>query len=356
MWMSGKTKTKMKEIYSNNHRSAGRHADDSVSPGNRTVSAGEIGLRRQRAAAGVGITPPRRKPGLPKKSGQTAQRPVTSQRKSSGSGHSYRLRIALLLITLALTGTLLLGIGWAYRSFTGSDMFGLQQVLVKGAAQVSEDEVVSAMRQKVGAQSLWRIDLSALRQELLRSPRIRDAQVKRILPDKLEVTLFEREPFAPALLQDGSVIWVDRDGTIISGQAGRQTGNIPPIISGLHEGKNSEAAEIRKEQLQVYQQMLGDFDKEEPRLSERIDEINLADTQDVRLRLQEKKISVVLGPENFRTRLLTALKVLDAVERKDLSTLSLLNARDAERILNGEQVTYLRAMPEQRMAIGFAVK
>lgn len=326
------------------------------------ISAGDIGLRRHRAANGVGVTPPRRKPGLPSERtrgpqshrAKSASRPLSRPRASSGWLSRHRLKVFIALFALVLLVTVFSGMVWAYRSITGSQLFALHKIEVQGAVQTSPDELTQALRQQTGGRSLWQIDLAALRAGVMKYPWIREAQLERVLPDTLRVTIDEREPFAPVRRASGSLIWVDRDGVPLGERAVIKNGTIPPVISGLDEGATPEVKDANKQRLNVYQQLLADLDRAEPKLSDKVDEVTLEDIHDVRLRLVEKNISVMLGETNFRTRLESALRILDAVERKDVAALGLLNASDAERIFKGERVVYLRATRDDRVQIKFA--
>lgn len=344
----------MRETRSNSHQTTGMSDAGSAAYGGH-VSAGDIGLRRHRATNRIGVTPLRRKPGLPQNSAtRQASRPLSRPRARSGFLNRHRLKIIFALIALVLSVIALIGLVQAYRSFAGSQLFALRKVEVQGAAQTSAEELGQALRQKVGSQSLWQVDLSALRAEVMKQAWVEDAQVERVLPDTLRVTLSEREPFAPLRRANGSLIWVDRDGVLLGERAVIKNAAIPPVINGLDEGSSEETQVANKERLKTYQQIIAEFDQEEPKLSDKVDEINLEDLHDVRLRLVEKRISVMLGEKNFRARLLSALKVLDAVERKDIAALGLLNASDAERINKGARVAYLRATRDDRVIFKFA--
>lgn len=321
------------------------------------LSAGDIALRRHRVASGTGVVPPRRRPGLPTdrvRTGQTKtqSRPVSRSRASSGWLSRHGSKVLLAFVTLLVLVAAVSGVVRAYRSFVGSELFTLRQVEVNGAVRASREELTQMLRQKVGRQSLWQVDLVALRNEVLRYAWVREARVERVLPDTLRVTLSERDPFALMRRANGSVVWVDREGIVLGERTAFKNLAIPPIISGLEEGEGSAAA--NRQRLNVYQQLLNELDKEEPKLSDKVDEINLDDVSDVRLRLVERKISVLLGEINFRARLEAALKILDAVDRKDVAALNLLNVSDAERIVNGGRVAYLRAVRDDRVIVGMS--
>jgi hypothetical protein len=129
--------------------------------------------------------------------------------------------------------------------------------------------------------------------------------------------------------------------------------NIPPIISGLVEsGEKSQDA--NRQRMMMYQQLLRELDGVEPPLSSRIDEVIFDDEKNIRLILKDQQVAVLVGQDDFRTRLNAALDVLDAIRRKDPQALQVLKIEDAQRLLEGGKVAYLNATIPKRVIVGLA--
>ncbi len=304
------------------------------------AAASDLAERHRRVSA------PRRRPaGLPK---EEFARP---QRQSLRASQGWRwLRIIGVLGAVSLV---VVGLISAYRVFASSSLFALREIEWRGIVRASQDEMERALRERT-SEGLWRADLRELRQTLKRYPWVREAEVVRVLPDKLLVTIHEREPLALARRSNGALVWVDRDGVVLGERLQFGQEMIPPLLSGLDENNDEAASEANRRRLLLYQQLLAELDQGERRLSGMVDEVELSDPQDVRLWLASRRLLVVVGERDFRPRLEAALKVLSAIERKDLSALSLLKVSDARRLINGGRVAYLNTTRPDRVIVGLA--
>src|SRR5262249_46547469 len=162
--------------------------------------------------------------------------------------------------------------------------------------------------------------------------------VTRLLPDRLRVSIVERQPVALARRGD-SIVCVDDEG-VMFGDSAHWRGKKPPVVrGGARTGENAKRKKRRG--IMTKKKMMGGTDQSEPPLSSRIDEIHFDEDQGVRLTLADKREAVLIGKEDFRTRLNAALDVLDAVRRKDAEALNVLRISDAERLLGGARIAYL---------------
>lgn len=311
---------------------------------NAPASASELAARHRRAA------PKRRPRGLPAERRRRLLRPV---RAASVKTRAQIARLARRTLALGLAAAIVAGATFAYRAFASSPFFSLRQVDLRGAVHASSEEIRRAVERNV-KEGVWQADLSALRGELMRLAWVRDAEVVRVLPDMLRIVITEREPFALARRATGALVWVDREGISLGERSLFKAQAFPPLISGLEEDGRQAASEANRERMILYQQLLDELDRGEPRLSEVVDEVNLGDPQEVRLRLADKRLTVIIGDRDFRPRLEAALKVLDAIARKDLSMLGLFKVTDAERLMKGAPVVYLRATRPDRVIVGLA--
>jgi cell division septal protein FtsQ len=322
------------------------------------VSASALAERHRRVA------PKRRPPGLPPELAAGVSFPVSYRRvgparrkrrarASLGVTAAQVARLLRVCVVLGVAVAIVAGLVGAYRTFAGSSLFTVRQIELEGVAQASREELMRALRQGV-AGGLWQADLGQLRRALERHAWVRSAEVTRVLPDTLRVVIAERQPFALARRSTGAVVWVDRDGVGLGERNRFRTETVLPLINGLEESDGEAAGEANRHRLLVYQQLLSELDQGEPRLSEAVDEVNLGELKDVRLRLADQRITVILGERDFRPRLAAALKVLNGIERKDLATLGLLRASDAERLIKGGRIAYLNATRPDRVIVGLA--
>ncbi len=260
-------------------------------------------------------------------------------------------RMAKVTAALFFFGLLFGGLIFALYLFGGSRFFQLRDVQVEGYRRLSEKDVTQMVREVV-PEGVWRVQIKKIRDRLKAHDLIEEAEVTRVLPDKIHVTIKEREPYTLARLQD-RLVCVDRNGLMFGNEQLLKGMNIPPIISGLVES-GDKSQDANRQRMMMYQQLLRELDGVEPPLSSRIDEVIFDDEKNVRLILKDQQVAVMVGQDDFRTRLNAALDVLDAIRRKDPQALQVLKIEDAQKLLDGSRVAYLNATIPKRVIVGLA--
>jgi len=270
--------------------------------------------------------------------------PEGISQKVTGAGGS------ILISLLAIGGLVVL-----FHLFAGSRFFALKSVDVlwpavkSGETPLLSSSEVEMMVRPNAPRGVLNADLEMIQKELKKDPLIREAEVARLLPDRLRVSIVERQPVALARRGD-SIVCVDNEG-VMFGDIKHWRGKTPPVLSGLAEA-GEDAKEINRQWIMTYKRLMAELDQSEPPLSSRIDEIHFDKVQGVRLTLADKREAVLIGKEDFRTRLNAALDVLDAVRRKDAEALNVLRISDAERLLSGARIAYLNATDPKRVIVG----
>src|SRR5262245_13290326 len=277
--------------------------------------------------------------------------PESVSNRVTGAGGS------ILISLLAIGGLIVL-----FHLFAGSLFFELKGVDVRWPEVKSgreplmtAAEVESIVKPKV-ARGVLNADLEKIREELKKYPLIREAEVARLLPDRLRVSIIERRPVALAIrggpkTDNRSVVCVDDEGVMFGDGSHWRGRPWPPLISGLAES-GDDAKEINRQWIVMYKRLMAELDQTQPPMSSRIDEIRFDKDQGVALTLTDSRVVVRIGTEDFRTRLNTALDILDAVRRKDLDALNVLRISDAERLLSGK-ILYLNVNDPKRPVAGF---
>ena len=260
---------------------------------------------------------------------------------------------SILLSLLAIGGLVVL-----FQLFAGSRFFALKGVdVVWPAAKPGVAPILSAgdveeivRRQPTMTRGVLKADLEQIREELKRNPLMREVEVARLLPDRLRVSVIERQPVALARRNDSLIVCVDDDGVMFGEAKNWRKGATPPPIKGLAEG-GDDAKEINGRLITTYKKLMAELDRTEPKLSSQIDEIWFDKNADVRLVLTNKRGAVLVGADDFRTRLNVALDILAAISRKDLDTLNVLRIGDAERLLS-EKINYVNVIDPKRPIVG----
>jgi cell division protein FtsQ len=215
----------------------------------------------------------------------------------------------ILKVTLAIVIGGLLFAG--YRAASAASFFQLRKVEIQGDFRASAADVRSLVVREVAKTGVWRADLEEVSGRLERLPWIRVAMVSRVLPDGIRVRLSERQPRAVVRTAAGRFLWVDDDAVLLGEML--PTDQMPAFFL---RGWDEESGDtIRKENMERVKRFL-ELQQEwsAAGLSERVSEVNVMDTRDVRAQLagDDSQIEVRLGSEDFEKRLKDALNVLDA--------------------------------------------
>jgi cell division protein FtsQ len=130
------------------------------------------------------------------------------------------LLLGLGLVTV-LGGTLF----WFIRDHA---TFHIVAVRVYGAERVPQAELIQ-LTQIAGGTSLLRTDVERIRMQIERHPWIREALVRRVYPNELEVIVYERRP--TATLESGNVYLIDREGYVLGPATPAQIANLPRLVA-----------------------------------------------------------------------------------------------------------------------------
>ncbi|HMZ21414.1 MAG TPA: FtsQ-type POTRA domain-containing protein [Blastocatellia bacterium] len=259
------------------------------------------------------------------------------------------IKVGLALFFLVL---LFGGLIWGMYYFGGSRFFEFRHLVLQNQKRVTREEVMEIVK-RTAPDGVWRVQIKRVRDRLKEHDLIEDAEVTRVLSDTIYVTLTEREPYTLARTSDGRLVCVDRNGAMFGTSALLRGQNIPPIVSGLVES-GDDIKEANRQRMMAYQQVIKELDNAQPQLSTRIDEVIFDAELSVRLMLKDSQVVVLVGSEDFRTRLNAALDVLDAVRKKDAESLQVLKIEDAQKLLGGSRIAYINATIPKRVIVGLA--
>ncbi|HEY8186993.1 MAG TPA: FtsQ-type POTRA domain-containing protein [Pyrinomonadaceae bacterium] len=242
----------------------------------------------------------------------SAQRPT--RRESGGEALGTRIRTllgyvpAILKIVLAIVvGALVIA---GYRAVASASFFQVRRIEVQGMSRVSADEIQAIVRKEVEKTGVWKADLKGVNARLESLPWIKTAVVSRVLPDGIRVRITERVPRAVVRTASGRFRWVDEDAVLLGEML--PTDQIPAFfLRGLNEEDPEGARKENRERVAKFLELQRAWDT--AGLSERVSEVNLIDTRDVRAQLagDNSQIEVRLGSQDQAKRLQDALNVLD---------------------------------------------
>lgn len=106
--------------------------------------------------------------------------------------------------------------------------FRITSVAVVGRKQLSQDEVL-AIGGVTGRSSLLFIDAAIVRSRLKENPWIADATVLKLYPDRLQIEITERRPYA-LLQESGSLSVIAEDGAVLEPFVARRFASLPLVV------------------------------------------------------------------------------------------------------------------------------
>lgn len=116
--------------------------------------------------------------------------------------------------------------------------FGVSAVTISGQRDLTEMEILQAGGVSPKSSLLF-LDVERVRAGLLALPLVREAGVRKLYPDRLMITLVEREPYA-LWQRDGQVALIGADGAVIDQMRDQRFVDLP-FVAG--EGANARVGE-----------------------------------------------------------------------------------------------------------------
>ncbi len=165
-----------------------------------------------------------------------------------------RRGVGLALATLLLSGTFVYGAvrGGQYEQFIAengspSDLlaraFGLRldAITISGQRELSVNEILDTAGIS-GRNSLLLLDAHDVRERLKAMALIKDADVRKLYPNRLMIEVTEREPYA-LWQKDGQVVIIAADGTAIDVMRDQRFADLPFVVG---DGAQARVGEFLK--------------------------------------------------------------------------------------------------------------
>jgi cell division protein FtsQ len=131
--------------------------------------------------------------------------------------------VPCLVVLILLWGVIF----WSIRDHS---IFHVVAVRVYGAERVPQTELIQLTQISRGM-SLLRINVERVRMRLMQHPWIREALVRRVYPNELEVIVYERRPYA--VLESGSGYLIDGEGYLLSQATPAEASSLPRLVVRL---------------------------------------------------------------------------------------------------------------------------
>jgi cell division protein FtsQ len=181
----------------------------------------------------------------------------------------------------------------------------IDRIAIQGNHQLAARDMATMLRGLRGS-NIMQADLDGWRTRLLRSPWIKDAALRRILPSTIELAITEREPLGLGRLNDHLYL-VSTDGTIIDEYSSKYAAFDLPIIDGLNAANNDGLlVDVARSTLAA--DVLKNLHQSSD-LAGRISQIDVSSPDDAIVLLADDPARIHLGHEQFAERLRAYLEL-----------------------------------------------
>jgi len=170
--------------------------------------------------------------GMQRRTQPARKAPVRVNRPRKDSGPSLPLNpggavkgLMFFLASVMVLGVLGTGLIYSYRLITTTPALGLTGISVSGNQRLAYGQVLEIGGLRLGQNSLG-VNVTRVEAALAQNPWVEFVTVRRELPDKLFITMVERQP-SFWVRQDGQLYFADAEGKIITQLSPGDSASLP---------------------------------------------------------------------------------------------------------------------------------
>jgi cell division protein FtsQ len=211
-----------------------------------------------------------------------------------------RIKIAVILLAVIVViggiATFLYSYGshsWRFQIESSDD------IEVTGGENVTRRQIMEVMGGDIG-RNIFFVPIDERKHQLEEIPWVESANVMRLLPNKLRVTIQERTPVAFVQLGP-KIALIDLHGVVMDLPSKSAKQYSFPVIVGVGE---SEPLSTRTPRMKIYTELTKELDSNSSHASQQLSEVDLGDPDDVKITVSDDKgqVLVHLGAANFGER------------------------------------------------------
>lgn len=233
-----------------------------------------------------------------------------------------------LFVTISLGMLIVLELPPVVHALSQAEIFRVVDVSVEGAQHLTRDEVLTAAAIPA-RMSIWD-EMEPLAVRLRSHPLIREVRIRRRLPRRLVLQVWEREPVA--LLPRPTLTPVDREAHLLPiSPVGRRM-DLPLLQPRRDDG--AEGTELTPVQLRELTSELSRLGELDPAVLALVSEVALDSWGDILVHLGQPRVTLRYRAPLVPARLSDGLRVLtDALEREPDRTLVSVDLRFADQVV-----------------------
>jgi cell division protein FtsQ len=182
---------------------------------------------------------------------------------------------------------------WRFRVESSDD------IEISGLGNVTRSQVMEVMGEDIG-RNIFFIPLDQRQKQLEQIPWVEAASVMRFVPNRIKIEIHERTPVAFVRL-GSKILLTDATSTLMELPVGSKKKFSFPVILGMNAG---EPQSTRAPRMKIYNQLLSDLDSEGAHYSQDLSEVDLSDSDDVKVLANDAggEVLVHLGSSDFLSR------------------------------------------------------
>lgn len=222
-------------------------------------------------------------------------------------------RAALVARASAAVAVLVVVVAAAAWAVQASSRMRVLRVIVSGNQQVATGDLLARLEGLEGAPILA-VDLRHWQQQLEASAWVREASLRRVLPDTVEVSVVERQPVAIGRL-GSELVLVDASGDVIDDFGPNYDSFDLPIVDGLVRRSTATGGMSSGPQASLLAELLDELSGDPPLLG-KVSQVDVAEPGNVVIWLDDDPARLILGDREFRKRVTGYLEVRGALRAR----------------------------------------
>jgi cell division protein FtsQ len=240
-----------------------------------------------------------------------------------------RIGLGLGLLVLAATATI--GIYYGYQAVKVSPRFLLKDVVVSGNRVVTKDEILSYGGLSTGM-PIMSIDPAIVAERIQKHPWLKDAQVRRVLPDQLAIEVNERVAKAAVYLDE--LYLTDDEGEAFLPACAAQIDTLP-IITGIDRLFYTTHPDEARRLIKMAVDLADDMGDAQVLKKFSLAELHVDPHSGIEIELTPGPLRLHLGWADYGQKLARAQSVLDGLAQKGKSARAIYldNERRPNRLI-----------------------
>jgi cell division protein FtsQ len=246
-----------------------------------------------------------------------------ARKRQASARHVWLIAKVAVVLGVAAYG------GWRGVALVlGAPALQVSRITMRGNERLSTGEVL-ALVDGLSGSNILTVDLSEWQRRLLASPWVESANLRRVLPSRVDIELRERRPIGLARLR-GSVYLVDAHGVVIDDFGPNYADLDLPMIDGLAAVPGADASAVDEARARLAAGLIAAL-QARPDLAARVSQIDVSDAHDAVVILTGDTVMLRLGEEQFVDRIQEYLDLAPTL-RERLPDIDYVDLRFDERL------------------------